>query len=63
MSQYSPFSNLIVFYTYLQSDSQFFFQLKSTFWLDEQGGEGKRQENNPSDDCNYGSKIRKSIQF
>ena len=38
-------------------ESPFFsVQLKSSVRLDEQGREGKRQENDPSNDCNCGSK-------
>lgn len=34
-------------------------RLKSSIRFDEECGEGKRQENNPSDDCYYGNRTRK----
>lgn len=55
----SLYSNwTISFYTYVQKSKpqSLFVQLKSRFRLDEQGREGERQENNPSDDCYYGDK-------
>lgn len=55
----SLYCNVTKFYKYVQGKtwkSFFFVQLKSSIRLDEQGREGKRQENDPSNDCNCGSK-------
>lgn len=55
----SLYSNVTKFYKYVQGENLkvlFSVQLKSSVRLDEQGREGKRQENDPSNDCNCGSK-------
>lgn len=38
-----------------------FPNLKSSFWCDEQGRQGKCQKNNSPNDCNYGNKTRKQM--
>lgn len=55
------YSNVTKLDTYVQSESQVFGESQSRFRLDEQGREGKRQENDPANDCNYRNKQKKTV--
>lgn len=56
------YSNLNKCYKYLQSEPESLSSnLRSSFWCDEQGRQGKCQKNNSSNDCNYRNKTRKQM--